>query len=134
MKVHEFMTTKTEFINADVSVYEVIEKMVDKRIRSVLVKLSEKNNDYGVITAKDVVFKVMAKSIDPKNIKAREIASNPLVCIDQDMDFNEAATLMKKENISRLIICDAKKIVGVVAMMDVMSAALIKRARGDYDL
>jgi CBS domain-containing protein len=128
------MTTKTEFINADVSVYEVIEKMVDKRIRSVLVKLSEKNNDYGVITAKDVVFKVMAKSIDPKNIKAREIASNPLVCIDQDMDFNEAATLMKKENISRLIICDAKKIVGVVAMMDVMSAALIKRARGDYDL
>jgi CBS domain-containing protein len=50
------------------------------------------------------------------------------------MDFNEAATLMKKANISRLIVCDAKKIVGVVAMMDVMSAALIKRARGDYDL
>ena len=134
MKVHEFMTTRIEFINADGSVYEVIEKMVDKRIRSLLVKLSKKDNDYGVITARDVVFKVMAKSIDPKNIKAREIASNPLVCIDQDMDFNEAATLMKKANISRLIVCDAKKIVGVVAMMDVMSAALIKRARGDYDL
>ena len=134
MKVHEFMTTTIEFINADGSVYEVIEKMVDKRIRSLLVKLSKKDNDYGVITARDVVFKVMAKSIDPKNIKAREIASNPIVCIDQDMDFNEAATLMKKANISRLIIYDAKKIVGVVAMMDVMSAALIKRARGDYDL
>lgn len=134
MKVHEFMTTKIEFIDADGSVYEVIEKMVDKRIRSLLVKLSKNNNDYGVITARDVVFKVMAKSIDPKNIKAREIASNPIVCIDQDMDFNEAATLMKKANISRLIVCDAKKIVGVLAMMDVMSAALIKRARGDYDL
>ena len=134
MKVHEFMTTRIEFINADGSVYEVIEKMVDKRIRSLLVKLSKNDNDYGVITARDVVFKVMAKSIDPKNIKAREIASNPIVCIDQDMDFNEAATLMKKANISRLIVCDAKKIVGVVAMMDVMSAALIKRARGDYDL
>lgn len=134
MKVHEFMTTKIEFIDADGSVYEVIEKMVDKRIRSLLVKLSKKDNDYGVITARDVVFKVMAKSIDPKNIKAREIASNPIVCIDQDMDFNEAATLMKKANISRLIVCDAKKIIGVVAMMDVMSAALIKRARGDYDL
>lgn len=134
MKIHEFMTTTIEFINADGSVYEVIEKMVDKRIRSLLVKLSKKDNDYGVITARDVVFKVMAKSIDPKNIKAREIASNPIVCIDQDMDFNEAATLMKKANISRLIIYDAKKIVGVVAMMDVMSAALINRARGDYDL
>ena len=134
MKVHEFMTTRIEFINADGSVYEVIEKMVDKRIRSLLVKLSKQDNDYGVITARDVVFKVMAKSIDPKNIKAREIASNPIVCIDQDMDFNEAATLMKKANISRLIVCDAKKIIGVVAMMDVMSAALIKRARGDYDL
>jgi CBS domain-containing protein len=134
MKVHEFMTTKIEFIDADGSVYEVIEKMVDKRIRSLLVKLSKQDNDYGVITARDVVFKVMAKSIDPKNIKAREIASNPIVCIDQDMDFNEAATLMKKANISRLIVCDAKKIIGVVAMMDVMSAALIKRARGDYDL
>lgn len=134
MKVHEFMTTRIEFIDADGSVYEVIEKMVDKRIRSLLVKLSKKDNDYGVITARDVVFKVMAKYIDPKNIKARDIASIPLVCIDQDMDFNEAATLMEKANISRLIVCDAKKIVGVVAMMDVMSAALIKRARRDYDL
>ena len=134
MKVHEFMTTRIEFINADGSVYEVIEKMVDKRIRSLLVKLSKKDNDYGVITARDVVFKVMAKSIDPKNIKAQDIASVPLVCIDLDMDFNEAATLMKNANISRLIVCDAKKIVGVVAMMDVMSAALIKRARADYDL
>ena len=134
MKVHEFMTTRIEFINADGSVYEVIEKMVDKRIRSLLVKLSKKDNDYGVITARDVVFKVMAKSIDPKNIKARDIASVPLVYIDLDMDFNEAATLMKNANISRLIVCDAKKIVGVVAMMDVMSAALIKRARADYDL
>jgi CBS domain-containing protein len=131
MKVYEFMTTKIEFVDADGSVYNAVEKMVDRRIRSLLVKSSGKDSDHGVITARDVVFKVLAKGINPKDIKASEIASRPLVCIDQNTELDEAATIMGESNVARVFVCDGEKIIGVIALLDFMSAMLIMRARGD---
>ncbi|MFH1351364.1 MAG: CBS domain-containing protein [Pseudomonadota bacterium] len=132
MKVQEFMTTKIESIDADGSVYDAVERMVDKRIRSLLVKLPGKDKENGVITARDVVFKVLAKGLDPKKTKASEIASKPIVCIDKKTDFKEVARIMEESKIARVFIYEDEKIIGVVALLDVMAAELIMRARGDH--
>ncbi len=133
MKVHEFMGTKIEFVDHEDSVYEAVEKMVDRRIRWVVVKFPGEETNFGVITQRDIVFKVLAKNINPKKIKAFEIASRPVICIDKDMDFKDASKMMEKSNIARLIVCDKGRIAGVISMLDVMTAELIAIARGDYD-
>jgi signal-transduction protein with cAMP-binding, CBS, and nucleotidyltransferase domain len=130
MKVKEFMTTRIETIEFDKSVYDAVERMVDRRIRSLLVRFSDKAQENGVITARDVVFKVLAKGFDPKKIKVSEIASKPIISIDQDTDFDEAAKIMGESNVARAFVCEDDRIVGVVALMDVMTATLIARARG----
>lgn len=53
MNVEEFMTTRIELVDADRSVYDALEKMVDLRIRSLLVRFGRKKLDYGVITARE---------------------------------------------------------------------------------
>jgi signal-transduction protein with cAMP-binding, CBS, and nucleotidyltransferase domain len=132
MKVHEFMTSKIEFVEAGNSVYDAVEKMVDRRIRSVAVRFSGKEPEYGVITARDIVFKVLAKGINPKDIKASEIASRPIICVEQDTGFRDMVALMNESNVARVFICEGKKLVGVVSLLDVMAATLIMRARGDH--
>jgi signal-transduction protein with cAMP-binding, CBS, and nucleotidyltransferase domain len=132
MKVKEFMTTKLELVDGERSVYDAVEKMVDRRIRSVVVKYPGKEGQYGVITARDVVFKVFAKGMNPRTVKASEIASKPLVCIDQETSFDEAVELMESSGVARLFVCDHDGIVGVVALLDVMAASLIMRAGGDH--
>ena len=132
MKVQEFMTTNVEFVDADGSVYDAVEKMVDRRIRCVVVRFPGKTIDHGVITARDVVYKLLAKGMDPRDIKASEFSSKPIVCVDQNTELNEAVTLMKNSNIARVFVCVGEKIVGVLALLDVMSASLIMRARGNY--
>jgi hypothetical protein len=59
MKLLEFMTTRIESIDCDSSAYDAIERMVDRRIRSLVVAFPGEETDYGVITARDVVFKVL---------------------------------------------------------------------------
>ena len=132
MKIKEFMTTKVEFVGVDGSVYDAVEKMVDRRIRSVVVRLKEENIDYGVITARDVVYKVLSKGMDPRSTKASEIASKPIVCVEKDIDVLDAAEVMEKSKIARVFVREGENIVGVVALLDIMSAALIMRARGDH--
>lgn len=133
MKVHEFMSTKIEFIDANKSVYDAVERMVDRRIRSVVVEFSGQEPEYGVLTSRDIVFKVLAKGINPKKIKVSEIASKPVACLDKDTQFQEAATMMEKSNIARLFVCDEGKIIGLISLLDVMAAELVAIARGNHD-
>ena len=133
MKVHEFMTTRIEFVDAGSSVYDAVEKMVDRRIRSLIVRFPGDESNYGVMTSRDIVFKVLARGINPKRIEASEIASKPIACIDKDTDFHEAAKIMAKSNIARLFVCDEGRIIGIVSMLDVMAAELITIARRNHD-
>jgi len=129
MKVDEIMTKKLETIEADAPVYDAIEKMIDKRIRSLLVKPRDEKDVYGVITVRDVVHKALGKNLDLTRTKVSEITSKPLICIDKGMAVEHAINLMTKSNITRVFVSDGKEIIGIVSLLDVMSAALIKRAK-----
>ena len=132
MKVNDFMTTRLESVDADQSVYDAVEKMVDRRIRSLLVRFPGDDMTDGVITARDIVYKVLAQGKDPKTLRVGEIASRPIACIDKDIPLVEAAAIMEQNGVARLFACDGSTIVGVLSMMDAMAAMLILRARGDH--
>jgi CBS domain-containing protein len=129
VKIDEIMTKKLETIEADAPVYDAIERMIDKRIRSLLVKPRDEKDVSGVITVRDIVYKALGKNLDLNKTRVGEITSKPLVCVDKGMDVEYAINLMNKFNITRVFVCDGKEIIGIVSLLDVMSAELIKRAR-----
>ena len=129
MNVVEIMTKKLETIEADAPVYDAIEKILDRRIRSLLVKPKDDKDVHGVITVRDVVTKALAKNLDLNKTKVSEITSKPLVCVDKSMDIEYTINLMSKFNITRVFVNDGKEIIGIISLLDVMSAELIKRAR-----
>jgi CBS domain-containing protein len=65
-------------------------------------------------------------------VKVSEISSKPVVSVNRDVDLLDVATIMGKHNIARVFVCDEKRIVGLVSLFDVLSAALIERARKGY--
>ena len=133
MKVKEFMKTRLEYVEADDSVYDAIERMLDKRIRSLVVKPANGEDVHGVITARDVVFKVLAKGLNPRKVKVSEIAAKPLVCIDKDTKLPDAAALMEKFNIGRVFVCEGKRLEGIFTLTDAMAGSLVLIARQGYD-
>lgn len=130
MKIEEIMIKKVESIGADAPIYDAIEKMVDKRLRSLLVKPRDEKDVYGVVTVRDVVFKVISKNLDPNKIMVEEIASKPVICVNREMEIEYVISLMNKFNIARVFIHEGKEIIGVVSLLDIMAAALIERAKG----
>jgi len=129
MKIDEIMTKKLETIESDAPVYDAIEIMIDKRIRSLLVRPRDEKDVYGVITVRDIVYKTLGKNLNLNKTKVGEITSKPLVCVDKGMDVEYVINLMIKFNISRVFVCNGKEVIGIVSLLDVMSAALIQRAR-----
>lgn len=125
MRAEEIMNRRLEIVDPNITVLEVIEKIVNKRIRSVLVKLKEK--DYGVITLRDVVYRCLARGVDPKNLKAYEIASKPLVTVEKETSVEEILAIMERAKIGNVFVREGDKIVGSITFMDVMSGYLISR-------
>ncbi|MCC6027923.1 MAG: CBS domain-containing protein [Archaeoglobus sp.] len=127
MKVEDVMNKRVEFVDANATVLDVIERLVNRRIRSVVVKPKDERDTYGVVTVRDVVYKCLAKSLDPQKVKAHEIASKPLITVEKDLDLEHVLKLMEKFNIARVFVKEKNEIIGVVALMDIMSAYLIRR-------
>ncbi|OGW55944.1 MAG: histidine kinase [Nitrospirae bacterium RBG_13_43_8] len=132
MRMHEVMIKKLESIEANAPVYNAIEKMVDRRIRSILVKPKDERDVYGIVTARDIVFKVIGKNLDPNKVRIEEIASKPVISVDKDMDIDHVISLMNNFNIARVFVSEGKEMIGVVSLLDIMAAALIERARGGH--
>ncbi|MEM0330321.1 MAG: CBS domain-containing protein [Archaeoglobaceae archaeon] len=125
MRVEEVMNRRIEFVDPDITVLEVIEKIVNKRIRSVVVKPRDK--DYGLITIRDIVYKCLAKGLDPEDLKAYEIASKPLITVEKGTSIGNALAIMEKSKIANVFVKEGEKIVGIVSLMDIMTGYLIGR-------
>lgn len=127
MKVSEVMNRKVELIEPEATVLDAIEKLVDKRIRSLIVKPEEEGNTYGTITIRDIVYKCLSEGQEPRNIKVKEITSKPLIYVEKDMSVEHVLELMKKFKIARVFVKEENKVVGVVALMDIVAMCLVNK-------
>jgi CBS domain-containing protein len=118
------MTDKLETVEADTTTHEVMKIMATRKIRSVLVKPKDVDDIPGVITVRDLVYKVIAKDLDPKEIKAADIATKPLIYVTKGIRIEYATKLMDALNINRVFIKNEEEIVGVVALSDIIKAVI----------
>ena len=122
MRVEDVMNKRLEFIDANSSVKEAIDLMLEKRIRSLLVKPRNEMDCYGVITVRDIVFGVFANDLKPEDVRVGDIASKPIVTVPKGTELMNVVRFMKRFNIARVFVLDDGKIVGVVSLMDIMKA------------
>ncbi|MHA1685842.1 MAG: CBS domain-containing protein [Candidatus Heimdallarchaeaceae archaeon] len=78
----EVMNRRVESIKPDASVLDAIERITTLRIRSLVVEPDE-DDVYGVVTVRDIVFKCLAKRLDPKQVKIKDISTKPIICVEK---------------------------------------------------
>jgi signal-transduction protein with cAMP-binding, CBS, and nucleotidyltransferase domain len=115
IKVKDIMTKSVISVDENSTVQQAAKKM--KKIGSVLVRRGRKI--YGIVTDSDIIKKVVAKGLNPKKVKIKEIASYPLIVINADESVQHASYLMRKHNIKRLPVVEGNKIVGIVSSTDI---------------
>jgi CBS domain-containing protein len=102
------------------SVEKVAKMMATKNIGGIVITGKDKN-PVGIITERDIVKRVAAKNLLPKEVKAREVMSTPLATIDADADINDAARKMSKFDIRRLAVMEKGSLVGIITSKDIVS-------------
>jgi CBS domain-containing protein len=120
--VRDIMTKNPKIVRRDTTVQEIVATMAKFDISSVIVAQEER--PVGIVTHKDIVSKVVLPRIPPDALKAREVMSTPVVKIKEDASIEEAASLMAKKRIKKLVAVsgDGDKLVGIITSMDIVKA------------
>lgn len=116
--VKKFIHKKVVMLDSAQTIEKAAKLMRDEQIGSILV--SEKGEAVGMVTERDILYKVVAGGKDPSKLKLKDIMSKPLISIDSSAKVKEAIALMAKEGIRRLVVKEGKKVVGVISQRAVV--------------
>jgi len=111
------MTQPVMQIDEDSTIQEAVEIMGKESFGTLLV--TREGKAVGIITAGDIISKIVAKKKELETITVKEIMSSPLVTIDKKMTGEDALRTMVKNDVRRLLITDNEEIVGIFTTSDI---------------
>jgi CBS domain-containing protein len=107
------------------TVREIAEMMRERNVGSVV--LIEDQRPVGFLTDRDLAVSVLADGRDLGD-HAADHASSPVITANAEMQVEEAAELMVRHAVRRLVIVDGDRLTGIITLDDIASRT------GDHEL
>jgi CBS domain-containing protein len=129
MYANSYLSQKVESIaeknyvtlSEDTLVAEAAKLMRDKDVLSVLVTSKNSNEPIGIVTERDILYRVVAENKGPFKVTLKDIMSSPLITIAEEESVKDAVLLMRTKHIRRLAVKKAGgKIAGILTLMSIV--------------
>ena len=120
LPVNEIMEKSVVILDESTSVSAAAEIMKTKGISSILVKDPHSDKIKGIVTERDILYRVVAEAKGTFKVSIGSIMSSPLVSIEKETQCIEAITIMRKKGLRRLPVIDKGNVVGIVTLMSLV--------------
>jgi CBS domain-containing protein len=120
-RAKDIMTKDVVTVDGSTTVADAVKLMKEKGVRALIVDRRGEEDAYGIVTQRDVVYRVVAERRDPKTVKVHEIMTKPLVVVNPDLDVIYVARLMAQQKLSRAPVLAEHKLQGVISVTDIIN-------------
>lgn len=121
------MTRNVITIDTKYNAMDAAKLMKDKKIASLVV--TKRSVAVGIVTERYFVRLICAENLQSKNTKLVDITSSPLITAKPDATIEDAAKMMAKNKIRRIVVVEDDVIAGILTATD-LATYLIKHRRG----
>jgi CBS domain-containing protein len=125
--VRDVMTRAVVVANPDWTVLEAAKRMATKKIGGLVVLKS--GRPIGLVTERDILWKVTAKERNPTKMTVREIMTSPVVTVSPLATLRSATRIMIENNVRRLVVTRLDHVEGIVTARDIVEGFLETWAR-----
>jgi CBS domain-containing protein len=105
-------------IEASATVFEALEKLVERNVGSILV--TEGGDVVGIMTERDYLRKIAIKGRTSHDTLVREIMTSPLVYVTPETTVEETMAIMTDRRIRHLPVVENDDVVGILSIGDVV--------------
>jgi signal-transduction protein with cAMP-binding, CBS, and nucleotidyltransferase domain len=121
MKCRDLMSTDLVWVPGTASVFDAARVMRDRSVGLLLVSEPTPGRAAGVVTDRDLVIRVCAEGLNPRDQRVGGAATVDLVSCTDGEDLAVAEARMTDAQIARLVIVDdARRIVGLLSLTDIL--------------
>ena len=125
MKVGDLMAKHVEFIEPDATVQDAASLMGELDVSALPIGSAEELK--GVITDRDILYRVVADGKDPRRTAVMQVATKALFSCKPEDPISSAMHLMASQNVRRLpVMDDAERVVGWITLSDLSRHLLVK--------
>lgn len=86
----------------------------------------EEGKPIGIVTERDILYKVVAAGTDPSSVKVREVMTSPVETVDEGSKVADAIAKMSRLGVRRLGVTKGGKLVGMITQKAVVTSDLKK--------
>ena len=115
--VKDIMIDELATLDGSTKIINAAKLMAERNIGCIIV--TEKDLPVGILTERDFVRRIVAQEISYQSPLV-EVMTMPLITIDPDETVWEAAQIMKTNNIHKLPVQKAHKIMGIITTTDLV--------------
>jgi CBS domain-containing protein len=101
----EFVQKDVIFLDANSSVKEAAAKMKETGLDSVIV--TEGGLPAGMVTERDLCYRIVAEGLDPRAVTLKTVMSRPLITLSKSRPLGEALNLMSSRATRRLVLVNS---------------------------
>ena len=112
--------TDIVILDEEVCIADAARAMRKKGISSVLVSRTLDIQPVGIVTERDILYRVVAEHRGPFKTVLKDIMSSPLVTIDESALVKDAVILMRKNGIRRLAVTKDGKFLGMLTLKSIV--------------
>ncbi|MBC7131469.1 CBS domain-containing protein [Candidatus Bathyarchaeota archaeon] len=118
--VRDVMSKDVRVVRPDTSVREVVATMNKFNIGSIVVVQGDR--PVGIITERDILRRALEPGLVLDTLTARQVMTSPVITIDENASINEAARLMAKKGVKKLLVTkENDKLVGILTFTDIVA-------------
>lgn len=118
--VKDIMTKPVIVIRSSATVENAIWLMRTKRVRALIVEESYEEGPYGMLTERDIIYKVIAKNWAPHFVRVHEIMRRPCITMPMEATLQEAAKIFSEAGIHRAPVIKKGELLGIVSLTDIL--------------
>jgi CBS domain-containing protein len=126
--VRDVMTRNVIVVDPDRTILDAAKRMAAKKIGGLVVV--EHGRPIGLVTDREILWRVTAKEKNPAKVMVREIMTSPVVTVSPLTTLRAAARLMLDKKTRWLVVTRLEDVEGIVTASDLTEGFLETFARG----
>lgn len=130
-KVSDLAEKDFTALDENITIDEAAKIMRNKGSTSILVTNNRSGKPIGIITERDILYRVVAENRAPSKTRLKKLISSPLTTIDEKSSLKDAISLMMSRGIRRLPVMQGDNIIGIVNVMSIIGHIYEEKANVD---
>ncbi len=131
LTVQDVMVAEVITISPYATLREALSIMRTRQVKSLVVERQHAHDAYGLLSYSELLRAIVAEEGDVDLLNVYDAAVKPAVTVGEDLSVNQAAALMTRFRLNRLVVVRGNELIGLLAMNDILARLIDDLTRPD---